>query len=89
MFTFIFLWEYCSILIEMSLKFCFQWSNKQWASVGLDYDLAQNRQQAIKWTNDGPAYWRIYATLECLEQQIDISVDACVAGWYMHAKTSG
>ena len=30
--------------------------------IGLENDLAQNRRQAIIWTNDGIAHWRIYAS---------------------------
>ena len=40
--------------------------------MGSDDSLMSNRQQTIIWTNDGPVYWRIYASLgldELMEPQ--------------------
>ena len=38
-------------------------ANLQYVIIGSDNTLAPNRRQAIIWTNDGPVYWRIYASL--------------------------
>ena len=44
-----------------------QGSNWHCGSIGLDNGLAENRQQAIIWTNDGLIYWHIYASLSLNE----------------------
>ena len=48
--------------INISLK-CSSPSNWQYVIIGSDNGLAQNRQQAIIWTNDGLVCWCIYALL--------------------------
>ena len=39
-------------------------SNWQYVIIGSDNGLAPNRRQAIIWTNEGPVYWRMYASLD-------------------------
>ena len=48
--------------------FEFHWSlfpgvNWKYVNFGLDNGLAQNRRQAIIWTNTDLGHWRIYAAL--------------------------
>ena len=58
------------ILWMKSFVFClkFHWSlllrvQLQQPSIGLDYELAPNRRQAITWTDGDPVQWRINAAL--------------------------
>ena len=46
-----------------SIEICYRGSDWQLINTGLGNDRAPNRIQAITSTNDGLAYWRIYATL--------------------------
>ena len=48
-------------------EICSLGSNWQYGSIGSDNGLAPNRRQAIIWTNDGPGYWRLYASLDLNE----------------------
>ena len=67
-FKFVFLPENCSILIWIS-----QESNQNLTIVGSDNGLAPNRCQAIIWTNDGPSYWGIYASLRLDELRVQLT----------------
>ena len=42
---------------------CSWGSSQQYSSIGSDNGLAPARRQAIIWTNDDQAYWRIYGSL--------------------------
>ena len=44
-------------------EICSNESNYQYANIGIDDDLLQNRQQSIIWTNVSLVYWHIYASL--------------------------
>ena len=52
---------------EFSLKdfteICSLWSNRQYGNIDSNNGLAQNRQQAIIWSNVSMRYWCIYASL--------------------------
>ena len=43
-----------------------QGPNKQYSKTGLDKGLATIRRQAIVWTNDGLANWRIWVSYMCV-----------------------
>ena len=58
-FKFIFLYEFCCTLIEISLKFVANGPINNKTSIGTDNVLALNRQQAIISTNNGLVYWYI------------------------------
>ena len=55
-----FLDENCWILIQISLKICFQGSSWQQGSFDSDNGLMPNRQQTIIWANAGLIYWWIH-----------------------------
>ena len=42
---------------------CSLGSSRQYTIIGSDNGLAPNRRQAIIWVNDGPVFWRIYASI--------------------------
>ena len=44
-------------------KVCSSGFNLQYPIIGSDNGLAPTRRQAIIWTKDGLAYWRIYESL--------------------------
>ena len=51
-------------------ELCSLWSNWQYDSIDSDIGLAQNRRQAIIWSNVGMLYWRIYAPLSLNEVRL-------------------
>ena len=56
----------CCILIYISAKISSQWSS--WYSAnGLDICLAQSKQHAAIWTDDGLIFWCMYMTF-CLDE---------------------
>ena len=47
----------CFILIQISLKFFYQWSYQQWAIIGSDNDLVSNRHHYLdQWWHSLPVY---------------------------------
>ena len=59
----IFLDAFSCILFKFSLKFVHKGPIGNYSAFGLDNGLAQNRRQAIIWTNAGPIHWRKCAVL--------------------------
>ena len=59
----IFFSEKVCITTKILTEVCFLESTSHLASIGSDNGLVSNMRQAIIWTSDGLAYWRIYASL--------------------------
>ena len=55
------------IILVFLIEICFQCSNQEYASVGVDNAVAK-MLQAIIWTKYDLIYWRIYASLDHNDQ---------------------